>query len=89
MQGEVLSPILFSLYVNDLESAFLASDCAGYNLDLLNLYLLMYADDTVLITQSADDLQSMLNVLSLYSQTWKLKVNVNKTKIMFFLEMVL
>jgi hypothetical protein len=46
IQGEVLSPILFSLYVNDCEMAFINSTCSSIPLELkdLNLFLLMYAD---------------------------------------------
>jgi hypothetical protein len=40
MQGEVLSPILSNLYVNDLEMCFLKSDSLSYELSSLNLFLL-------------------------------------------------
>ena len=84
MQGEALSPILFSLYVNDLESAYTNSSCDSYTLEYLNLFLLMYADDTVLFSESATELQLMLDVLSNYSNVWKLTVNTSKTKVMVF-----
>ena len=39
MQGEVLSPILFSYFVNDFESEFIKSDCIPYDLRDLSLFL--------------------------------------------------
>ena len=73
---------MFSLYVNDLESVFLNSGCDSYHIGMLNLYSLMYADDTVLV--SAAGLQSLLDTLDDYSTLWNLVVNVNKTKILVF-----
>ena len=58
-----------------------------FNLDdqqVLRLHALLYADDSVLFANSAESLQKSLNILSGYSRLWKLKVNVNKTKIMIF-----
>lgn len=47
MQGEVLSSILFILYEDDFDMNFLKCGCVphGFNLLLLHLFLLMYADD--------------------------------------------
>ena len=84
MQGESLSPFLFSLFTNDLENSFSSASCQGYELGMLNIFLLMYADDTVLISESPEDLQCMLDCLELYTTTWKLNVNIQKTKIMVF-----
>jgi len=38
MQGEVLSPILFSMYVNDFEINFINAGCIPYECKNLNLY---------------------------------------------------
>ena len=48
LQGKVLSPMLFSLYVNDFEAEFLKNDTLSLNLRDLNLFVLMYADDMVI-----------------------------------------
>jgi hypothetical protein len=42
----------------------------------------MYADDTALLAESASNLQNMLNLFHEYCHKWKLKVNIDKTKIM-------
>ncbi|MCG8429684.1 MAG: hypothetical protein MJA29_00695, partial [Candidatus Omnitrophica bacterium] len=51
---------------------------------LLKLYLLMYADDTIIISETADGLQKNLDALSEYCDKWKLKINTDKTKILIF-----
>ena len=47
----------------------------------LKLYILMYADDTVVLAESEDEMQKLLNTLHEYCEEWKLKINVTKTKI--------
>ena len=88
-QGENLSPLLFAVFLNDLQSSFsnFGNEGLVFNLDdqqVLRLHALLYADDTVLFANSAESLQKSLNILLRYSRLWKLKVNVNKTKIMIF-----
>jgi hypothetical protein len=47
----------------------------------LKLFILLYADDTVILSESATDLQYALdNFYIIYCTQWKLTVNVNKTK---------
>ncbi|XP_063404651.1 uncharacterized protein LOC134688110 [Mytilus trossulus] len=41
-------------------------------------------DDTVLMSETQVDLQKQLDALKKYCDTWKLKVNVPKSKIVFF-----
>ena len=48
------------------------------------LYVLLYADDTVIFAESAEQLQAALNGLFLYCNTWKLTVNPTKTKLVVF-----
>ena len=56
----------------------------GIDMGMLKLYLLLYADDIVIFSNTSDDLQKGLDVLSDYCQRWKLSVNTEKTKIMVF-----
>ena len=37
-QGEVLSPILYSLYVNDCEIHFIREKCPSIEINLINLF---------------------------------------------------
>ena len=93
-QGENLSPILFSLYLNDLELFLEERECLPLNIKLMNdntdlrsmltLFVLLYADDTIILSDSRQQLQKALDVLSIYCYNWKLDVNVDKTKIVIF-----
>ena len=83
-QGECLSPMLFSLFLNDLEEVFATEGYWGLDLDTFKLFMLLYADDIVIFSKNAEELQVGLDVLVNYCNRWKLKVNVDKTKIMVF-----
>lgn len=48
------------------------------------LYLLLYADDTVILAETQEQLQTALNSMYLYCQTWKLEVNSTKIKAVIF-----
>ena len=55
----------------------------------LKIFLLLYADDTVLMSENVDGMQTMLNVFSEYCNTWKLQVNIAKTKWLYFQKVML
>ena len=83
-QGEHLSLLLFSIYLNDLQDVLEGLNIKGIDSisrDLENELILLYADDTILLSESKDDLQIMLNEFSIYCKKWKLRINVQKTKI--------
>lgn len=50
----------------------------------LKLIVLLYADDTVILANNDLDLQFSFDRFNAYCQTWKLKVNIDKTKIIIF-----
>ena len=89
-QGENLSPLLFSIFLNDVEQFLYDKNCNGVNISyemddvviFLKLLILLYADDTVLMTENHKDMQILLNFFSDYCNEWKLKINVEKTKSM-------
>ena len=84
LQGEISSPILFALFMNDIET-FLQNDTStSFTIEELNIYLLLFADDSVLISETAEELQNLLNSFEKYCEKWKLKVNIEKTKVMVF-----
>lgn len=93
-QGENLSPFLFNIFLNDLNHFFSSNTiivviCGSHELDddvaiYLKLFLLLYTDDTVILSESAEDLQSALNVYSDYYRMWKLTVNSTKSKVVIF-----
>jgi len=84
---------LFSLFLNDLEE-FLKSlegiplveikqKCMSEITMFVKLVIPMYADDTVLLAESTDDLQKNLNIFNilLYCEAWKLSINCSKSKV--------
>ena len=84
MQGEVLSQFLFSLFINDLEVYLQQNQDAGLSLEQLSIYLLLFADDAVILSDSIQGLQSSLNYLEMYCNKRNLSVNKTKTKIVVF-----
>ena len=83
-QGECLSPFLFSMYVNDLEEKLAGDGFKGVEVGMLKLLLLLYADDSVIFSETAEGLQKGLHILKDYCDKWKLIINTSKTKIMVF-----
>ena len=79
-QGCGLSPTLFLIYVNDLVTEINALNC-GIRFDNNVISILMYADDIVLISESTDELQIMLNSLNSWCCKWRLAINESKTKV--------
>ena len=61
-QGDALSPLLFSLYVNELTLA-LNQAGLGVHVGNENVSILLYADDIVLLASSPENLQLMLDIV--------------------------
>ena len=59
----VLSPVLFSLFMNDLPQHFKQNNCPGMVLGNQSLNCLMYADDLLVISPSPGELQQSLDVI--------------------------
>jgi len=76
-QGCILSPTLFSVYINDLTERINSLNC-GRNIDDIRL------DDIALIAPDENSLQRMLNIVSDWCLTWQLSINSSKTKVVHF-----
>ena len=82
-QGCLLSSLMFNLYINDL--IICVKDLGlGVKIDGTNVSMLCYADDIVLISDPAVKLQTMLDTLNEWCNTWKMDINTDKTKVMHF-----
>ena len=96
--GGNLSPVLFAIYLNDLQEYMaerseglpsLGREARGLGWKredeslMLKMLMLLYADDTI-CSESAEGLQQALDALSDYCDKWNLRVNVDKTKIVVF-----
>ena len=62
----------------------LSSDQSKEIETMVNLYTLLYADDTIIMVESTDELQEAIGALHEYCEKWSLSVNVSKTKIVIF-----
>ena len=82
-QGCVLSPLLFNLYLADLPNIF-TDDCQPINIANTQISCLMFADDLILMSESAEGLKKCINRLENYCHKWGLFVNIDKTKIVIF-----
>ena len=90
-QGENLSPILFSLFLNDLQQHLGSDGVRGIELNdqidetlWLKLLVMLYADDTIIVSDDERDFQICLNSFQNYCNNWNLSVNVKKTKVIVF-----
>jgi hypothetical protein len=82
-QGDSLSPTLFNIYINDL-AAQLKEQNKGLSYPSIDLSLLLYADDVVLLSGTELGLQKQLTTLEKWCTKWKMKVNIQKSQIMHF-----
>ncbi len=81
-QGECISPVLFNLYINDIEQYFRDRGHEGMDFEIFRQSLLLYADDTIIMAKSPERLQLALDILHDYCNKMKLTVNTEKTKVM-------
>ena len=84
-QGCILSPLLFNIYLSDLQAniecskndpvCFFPGNPAG---------CLIWADDLLLLSETEIGLNNMLNTLNQYAEGKGLNINIEKTKVMIF-----
>ena len=96
-QGENLSPLLFAIFLNDFEesikqkynglttfsdiSTILSTDDIEF---FINMYTMLYADDTLVFAESPVQMQLALDGVSVYCDNWGLSINKTKTKVVIF-----
>ena len=92
-QGENLSPLLFSVYLNDLHHYLSVNGVRGVECETdpndsimiyIKILVLLFADDTVLFGNNKEDLQFALDKFDTYCDKWRLTVNTSKTKVIIF-----
>ena len=82
-QGCISSPCLFNLYAEYImRNAGLDETQAVIMMAGININNLRYADDTTLITESEEEVKSLLMKVKEESEKFGLKLNIQKTKIM-------
>ena len=82
-QGCTLSPCLFNFYAEYImRNAGLEEAQAGIKIARKNINNLRYADDTILMEESKEELKSLLLKVKEKSEKVGLKLNIQKMKIM-------
>jgi len=79
-QGCLLSPLLFSLFLNDITDSL----TCGIQICECSIKALLYADDIVILAESPVELQTIINALHKYCLLWGLLVNTEKSKVLIF-----
>jgi hypothetical protein len=82
-QSESENLLLFSIYLNDLQDFLeglnikgidsISRDIENELMVYFKILILLYADDTILLSESKDDLQIMLNEFSTYCKKWQFR----------------
>ena len=81
--GCILSPCLFNLYIEYImRNAWLEEAQAEIKIAGRNINNLRYADDTTLMTESEEELKSLLMKVKEESEKVGFKLNIQETKIM-------
>ena len=83
-QGCNLSPLLFNIFINDFLTEVNVPFTDSPYLGNIPVNALFYADDLVLISQTKEGLQDLLDKLHAYTEKWFLQVNKSKTKCVVF-----
>ena len=82
-QDWILSPCLFNFYAEYImRNAWLDEAQAGIKIAGRNINNLSYADDTILMSESEEEIKSLLMKVKEESEKVGLKLNIQKTKIM-------
>lgn len=85
-QGCLLSPVLFSIFINELADKLSGSGIKGLQFfpEIIEILMLMFADDIALLSDTIVGLQKQLLVLEEFSDDYKIGVNTDKTKVLVF-----
>ena len=80
-QGGCISPDLYKLY-SEIIVVLIRLLNYGIKYGTMNIDVLMYADDVVLVTSCPKEAQAMLDILSNVSESHQIKFNPDKTNVM-------
>jgi hypothetical protein len=85
-QGDNCSPVLFSLFINELAIEIIKNGKHGvtFFMDNFELFTLLLADDIILVSETVIGLQTQLNSLYRASTALGLTVNMEKSNIIVF-----
>ncbi len=76
-----MSPTLFVIFINEIVDDVYAVN-VGINIDGINVCILLYADGIVLLSETEEGLQKLLDKVYEWSTKWKIKFNTQKSNIL-------
>ena len=80
-QGSKLSPYLFNIFINQLLLDL--NDCdVGVRIGDVLYNSMAYADDITVFSTNAKDLQRLIDMFTMYSDRWRFKYGIDKSKCM-------
>ena len=77
-QGEILSPALFNIFVDDFLQS-IVSENLGLRIKDINLSIMAYCDDIILMSHSFQELQTLVNISGKFGEAWNIKLNPSKS----------
>jgi hypothetical protein len=83
LQGGILSPVLFNIFIDDLLPHSLCSQ-HGVSIGYTSIAVLLYADDIVLLSSTHEGLQELLNSTYAWSTDWGITFNPSKCSVLIF-----
>jgi hypothetical protein len=86
-QGCILSPLLYSLWINDLAVLLKRAPHGGVPLGHgTRLTVLLYADDIVLLSEdeAGQSLSELMGIVHTYARRWRFEINHGKCGLMCF-----
>ena len=86
-QGDSCSPVLFSFLINEIANEIVFKSKHGITLspDLLQLLIMLFADDIVLLSNTIGGPQQKLNVLRDTAKRLHLVVDFAKSEVVIFI----
>ena len=80
-QGHTISPMLFALYLNDLLLSLQRNKTGAASVQSLkDVACLAYADDIVIVADTAAEAQTQLDTVRQWADDWGMQVNLSKGK---------
>jgi hypothetical protein len=76
-----LSPTLFNCFIDELSKELQAAG-VGVEVGERLVHSLLYADDVVLMAESPEDLQVLIDVVDSFCRKWRMDINLKKSEAM-------
>ena len=81
-EGSVLSPVLFAIFIDDIVRRL--NGCQGTTVGGVRVKVLLYADDIVLISENAQDLQCMIDICQKFADESSFQFSKEKSHVIVF-----